>query len=183
MISYLDKSVELKDVYFFDDVIHDIDGELTSANLVSHSIIISPPFTRNQPDSTYYDIIQRVLSKLESPKSATPAYATPVAVSAPGPLTIKRSANVSALPPTREFGRNRSGAFNNADPFASPNNSPPNNSPPLAAIRHTPASHSSLFNAFPQLKRPRNSSSGGRRKSRRKSLKKHRNKTRNRLRK
>jgi hypothetical protein len=182
MMSYLDIPVTLNDVYFFDDVMHDIDNELTSAGLISHSIIISPPFVRNQPDSTYYDIIRRVLTKLEGPKAS----ATPTS----GPLTVKRSATL--LPATASttikspYGRNRSGAVNNNDPYTSRNNLPPlaaKNLPPLAAIHHTPKKHSSIFGLFPELKRPRNSSSGGRRKSRRKSLKKNCNKTRNRLRK
>jgi len=182
MMSYLDIPVTLNDVYFFDDVIHDIDGELNSAKLGSHSIIISPPFVRNQPDSTYYDIIRRVLTKLEGHKaSATLATSTPA--SGPGPLTVKRSATLlPATAPTSiksPYGRNRSGAFNAKDPYASPNNLPP-----LAAIHHTPKKHSSIFGLCPELKRPRNSSSGGRRQTRRSNrFKKNRNKTRNRLRK
>jgi hypothetical protein len=182
MMSYLDIPVRLNDVYFFDDVIHHIDNEFQRKGLISHSIIIDPPFVRNQPDSTYYDIILRVLTKLEGPKtSATPATSTPA--SGPGPLTVKRSA--TPLPATvattiqRPYGRNRSGAFNTKDPYASPNNLPP-----LAAIHHTPKPHTSLFSAFPELKRPRNSSSGGRRQTRRSNrFKKNRNKTRNGLRK
>ena len=186
MMGYLDKPVNLRDVYFFDDIFHELDGELIFEGIESQSIKINPPFVLFKHDFTNYNSVLRALSQLEGPKSvSTPSAsirprATPAPAPTPRPLTLRQS----VLPPTpeeveRSYGRNRANAFNSGDPTANPNNLPPH-----PVIHHTPKSRPSIFSAFSEIKRPRNSSGGGRRKSRRRSiLKKNRNKTRNRLRK
>ena len=185
MMGYLDKQVHLRDVYFFDDIFHKLDGELIFEGFDSQSIKIIPRFARFQIDSTNYNPVLRALSELEGPKSSASVRPrnTPVPVAftpAPRALTVKRT----VLPPTPEeverlHGRTRANAFNNKDPTVNPNNLPPH-----PVIPRTQKPRTSLFNTFSQIKRPRNVPSGGRRKSRRRSiLKKNRNKTRNRLRK
>jgi hypothetical protein len=189
MMGYLDKAVNLRDVYFFDDIFHKLDGELIFEGFDSQSIKITPPFDRFKHDFTNYEPVLSKLSELEGPKSSAsvrpPATPAPVAfIPAPAPapraLTVKRT----VLPPTfeeveRPHGRKRANAFNNKDPSVNSNNSPPH-----PVIPPTQKPRTSLFNTFPQIKRPRNGPSGGRRKSRRKSiLKENRNKTRNRFRK
>jgi hypothetical protein len=185
MMSYLDKPVHLRDVYFFDDIFHKLDGELIFEGFDSQSIKITPPFARFKHDFTNYESVLSKLSELEGPKSSasvrpratpTPVAFTPAPV--PRALTVKRT----VLPPTleveRPYGRNRANAFNNKDPTVNANNLPPH-----PVITRSQKPRSSLFNTFSEIKRPRNTS-GGRRKSRRRSiLKKNLNKTRNRLRK
>ena len=186
MMGYLDKPVHLRDVYFFDDIFHVLDGELIFEGFDSQSIKITPPFARFKHDFTNYESVLNKLSELEGPTSSASvrSRATPAPVAfTPAPaakaLTVKRT----VLPPTIKevempHGRNRASAFNSGDPTVNPNNLPPH-----PAIPRTQKPRTSLFNTF-QIKRPRNASDGGRRKSRRKSiLKKNRNKTRNRLRK
>jgi hypothetical protein len=184
MMSYLNKSVHLRDVYFFDDIFHELDGELIFEGFDSQSIKINPQFVRFQHDSTNYESVLNKLSELEGPTSSASirpratAAAAQTPILRPQPLTVRRT----VLPPTpeveRAHGRNRANAFNSRDPTASPNNLPPH-----PVIHHLPKPRPSIFSAFSEIKRPRNTS-GGRRKSRRRIiLKKNRNKTRNRLRK
>ena len=182
MMSYLNKSVHLRDVYFFDDIFHELDGELIFEGFDSQSIKINPPFIRFQYDYTDYESVLNKLSELEGSTSSASirprATAAAAPILRPQPLTVRRT----VIPPTpeveRAHGRNRANAFNNKDPTANPNNLPPH-----PVIHHAPKPHSSIFSAFSEIKRPRNTS-GGKRKSRRRIiLKKNRNKTRNRLRK
>jgi hypothetical protein len=185
MMGYLDKPVNLRDVYFFDDIFHKLDGELIFEGFDSQSIKINPPFARFKHDFTNYEPVLSKLSELEGPKSsasvrprATPAPVAFTPALAAKPLTVKRTVLPSTIREVEmPHGRNRANAFNSGDPTVNPNNLPPH-----PVIPRTQKPRTSLFNTF-QIKRPRNPS-GGRRKSRRRSiLKKNRNKTRNRFRK
>ena len=180
MMSYLGEKIVLDTIYFFDDLPHELDRQLTTYRLGEHSIKINPGFKRGQRDLTNY---QPILNKLSTLDGISVPPSLPVS-----PLTVRRSSPPALLgnvgTSTRPPYRSRSGAVNNGDPSALPTNLPPpqGNLNELPQLRGSPAFPASLRRPPSSLSHQSTGSSGGTRR-RRKRGKKNSKKTRDRLRK
>jgi hypothetical protein len=64
-IRYNDDNELLRRTYFFDDLIHDLNGEMIAAGLPDHYIQITPPFENKAPDSTNYEPVKAAINTEE----------------------------------------------------------------------------------------------------------------------
>ena len=60
-IRYNDDNELLRRTYFFDDLEHDIKGEMTAAGLPDHYIQITPPFEHKAEDVTNYEPVKMAI--------------------------------------------------------------------------------------------------------------------------
>jgi len=64
-IRYADDNELLRRIYFFDDLEHDLKGEMTAAGLPDHYIQITPPFENKGADVTNYEPVKMAIDAEE----------------------------------------------------------------------------------------------------------------------